>query len=336
LRACLPIKIRINLTNKWFTIVNPHAGSGRGKADWPQIESLMRAKGIAFDHVFTEFKFHAVELAVSAVRQGYRKLLVVGGDGTLNEVVNAVFIQQEVQSTEIIIGVIAVGTGNDWFRMYQLPSTYEGKVEAIRNERLFLQDVGMVEYEDSKVKQTRYFANAAGIGFDAEVARRTNRLKENGRKGTVLYISSLIRALFDYRATHIDITVDGERLDGKIFSLTLGIGRYNGGGMMQVPHAVSDDGLFDITVIRHIRKFDVMRNIYRLYNGTILRHPKISGYKGNSVTIDSTPPVGLEVDGESLGTSPFSFSVIHRSINVVVGADFQTVTSPVSALCEIE
>ncbi len=324
------------MDNKWFAIVNPLAGSGRGRADWPQIEALLIQKGISFDFIFTEHKYHAVELTVNAIKNGYKKIIAVGGDGTLNEIVNGVFIQNVYPTTDINIGVIAVGTGNDWFRMYKIPTTYEGKIEAIKNCRLFFQDVGKVEYEESKVRQSRYFANAAGVGFDAEVARRTNKLKENGKKGTLLYIGSLVKTLFDYKASYINIAVNGEKLEGNIFSLTLGIGCYNGGGMMQVPNAISDDGLFDVTVIRHIKKFDVMRNIYRLYNGTILRHPKISGHKGNNVTISSNPPVGLEVDGETLGTSPFTFSVVPKSISVVVGADFHSVTNPVSAICDEE
>lgn len=324
------------MADRWYAIINPQAGSGKGKTDWPQIESLLKANGIDFDFVFTTHKYHSVELAVNAINQGYKKLIAVGGDGTLNEIVNGVFIQAKYPTTEIVIGVIAVGTGNDWSRMYEIQSTYEGKIAAIKAGKLFLQDVGRVEYEESKVKQARYFANAAGIGFDAEVARRTNRLKEHGHRGKILYIGSLVRALFDYKPSYINIAIDGERLGGTIFSLTVGIGRFNGGGMMQVPNAVSDDGLFDVTVIRQIRRFEVIRNIYRLYNGTILSHPKISGHIGKTVTISSETPIGLEVDGESLGVSPFTFSVVPHSINVIVGADFHSVTSPATTIIDTE
>lgn len=310
------------MLEKWFAIINPNAGSGKGKTDWPQIESLLKKSGVDFDFIFTEFKYHAVELTVNAINKGYTKILSVGGDGTLNEVVNGVFIQSKYPTTEITIGVISVGTGNDWSRMYEIHPTYEGKIAAIKNGKKFLQDVGKVEYEESKVKNTRYFANAAGIGFDAEVARRTNRLKESGHRGKILYMSSLARVLFNYKPSYINIAIDGEKLEGRIFSLTVGIGRFNGGGMMQLPNAVSDDGLFDVTVIRQIRRLEAIRNIYRLYNGTILAHPKISGHIGKTVEISSDTPVGLEVDGESLGVSPFTFSLIPKGINVIVGADF--------------
>lgn len=324
------------MADRWYAIINPQAGSGKGKTDWPQIESLLKVNGIDFDFVFTTHKYHSVELTVNAINRGYKRLIAVGGDGTLNEIVNGVFIQDKYPTTEIVIGVIAVGTGNDWSRMYNIHSTYEGKIAAIREGNLFLQDVGKVEYEESKVKQARYFANAAGVGFDAEVARRTNRLKEHGHRGKILYMGSLVRALFDYKPSFINITIDGEKLEGTIFSLTVGIGCYNGGGMMQLPNAVSDDGLLDVTVIRQIRRFEVIRNIYRLYNGTILTHPKISGHIGKTVTIECEIPIGLEVDGESLGVSPFTFSVVPKSINVIVGADFHSVTSPATTVIDTE
>lgn len=324
------------MADRWYAIINPQAGSGKGKTDWPHIESLLKSSDIEFDHVFTTHKYHSVELTVNAINQGYKKFIAIGGDGTLNEIVNGMFIQQVYPTSDLTVGVIAVGTGNDWSRMYKIHSTYEGKVDAIKKGNLFLQDVGKVEYEESMVKHSRYFANAAGVGFDAEVARRTNKLKETGHKGKILYMGSLVRALFDYKPTTINIAVDDEKLSGKIFSLTVGIGCYNGSGMMQLPNAISNDGLLDVTVIRQIRRLEVIRNIYRLYNGTILSHPKISGHIGKTVVISSDIPIGLEVDGETLGVSPFTFTIVPKSINVIVGADFHEVTSPATTVIGTE
>lgn len=327
------VKKKLRLENyKWYAIVNPEAGSGKGLRDWPEIRELLVSLDIPFDFYVTERKFHAVEITVSAIKSGYKKILVVGGDGTLNEVVNGVFIQNSFPPTEITIGVIGVGTGNDWQRTFALPKDYQGKVMAIKEEKTILQDVGKVEFFESRVRQSRFFANAAGIGFDARVAMATNRLKESGRRGKMLYMSSLLNTLIRYRSTVAKIKIDEQNLGGKIFSMTLGIGKYNGGGMMQVPNALPDDGLFDITIINKIKRVNVLRNIFRLYNGTILNHPKIFGYQGKTITIASKPPVYLEVDGESLGTSPFKFSIVPQSIRVVVGADFSSINNPISSI----
>jgi len=309
--------------NKWFAIVNPKAGSGKGESDWPKIRLLLEEKGVDFEFRFTERKFHAVELSVWAINNSFRKLLVIGGDGTLNEVVNGLFIQKSVSPSNILIGVIGVGTGNDWQRTYSSAKGYTEKVEAIKEAKSFLQDVGVVRFFESKVQQTRYFANAAGLGFDAAVAQNTNKLKENGRRGKLLYILSLLKTLVSYQSSLISLSIDGQTIGGTIFSATLGIGKYNGGGMMPTPNAKPDDGLFDITVITNISRSGVLRNLGRLYNGSILNHPHISGFQGKEITVSSRPPVNLEADGESLGSSPFTFSIIPKCINVVVGADFE-------------
>ena len=175
-------------------MVNPRAGAGKSVIDWPVISRLLNMYDIRFSHAFTEYKFHAVELTVQAIVKGYRNIVAVGGDGTLNEVVNGIFIQKTVSPSDITVGVIGVGTGNDWFRMYEIPHNYEECVRAIKNKRVFKQDVGVAEYYESSVRHTRYFINAAGVGFDAEVARRTNRLKDL-KRGALLYILSLIKRL---------------------------------------------------------------------------------------------------------------------------------------------
>lgn len=311
-----------SLTDSWFVIINPHAGGGKGRIDWPAIEGLLVKHSINFTYVFTEHKHHAVELAVASIKRGYRRIIAVGGDGTLNEIVNGLFIQKTVPASAVTIGVIAVGTGNDWIRMCNIPAGYENYVKAIKDENVFRQDVGRVEYTESRIQQHRYFVNAAGIGFDAQVVLYANRMKDVGKRGALLYVLSLLKTLVRYQHTKIAITVDGQSAQESTFSLTVGIGPYSGAGMMQVPNAVANDGLYDVTMIRKISKWRVLLNIHRLYNGTILNHPKTSSYRGSTIEIVSNPPVLLEADGESLGESPFRFTLLPRAINVVVGEKF--------------
>ena len=148
--------------------------------DFPKISHLLRESGIEHDPVFTEHRYHATELSVEAANRGYRKLIVVGGDGTLNEVVNGLFIQKQCQPKDILLAVIAVGTGNDWVRTFGIPRNYSAVVRAIKEGHSYLQDVGKVTYTESKVQQTRYMANVAGLGFDAYVIKIFNHLKLKG------------------------------------------------------------------------------------------------------------------------------------------------------------
>lgn len=307
----------------WFAIVNPVAGSGKGLTDWPTISKLLRDNGIIPKYVFTERKYHAIELAVEAINNGYRKILVVGGDGTIHEVVNGLFIQTSVPTQNVLLSVIAVGTGNDWIRMFGIPRKYSEAIKAIVAGHSFLQDVATISYHQATVKQTRYMANVAGFGFDANVNRRYNHLKESGKRGKWLYVWSTFKAVMGYSSTGVKIWVDDKLVvNDLVYSGTVGIGKYNGGGMLQTPHAVADDGLLDLTVIRNLSRLGVLIRFKSLFNGKIYKLKMVSLIRGRHIKIESTPEVAVEVDGEALGYSPFEFNVIDRAIRVVVAERF--------------
>ena len=129
-----------NSENRWLVVVNPNAGKKRGEKDWPEISGLLAAAGIDFHHEFTSHRNHAVELTCEFISKGFRKIIVVGGDGTLNEVVNGIFRQDEVEPNDITLGMIMVGTGNDWGKMYNLKENYKDAIHIIREGNIFLQD----------------------------------------------------------------------------------------------------------------------------------------------------------------------------------------------------
>jgi len=310
-------------SERWFAIVNPVAGGGKGLTDWPLISKLLRDHKIAFDFVFSEKKYHAIELAVEAVSSGYRRIIVVGGDGTIHEAVNGVMIQQQVPSTEVLLAVIAVGTGNDWIRMFGIPRRYTDSIRAIAEGHSFLQDIARVAYSKSNFPQTRYMANVAGLGFDASVNRYYNRLKDAGKRGKWLYIWGMFRVILGYKSTRMKVVIDDQEvIDAPVFSSTIGIGKYNGGGMMQMPQAVADDGLLDVTLIRKMSKLRVLFNAMNLYNGRIYRIPKVSHHRGRHIRVESFPESAIEVDGEALGYSPFEFEITDRAVRVVVSEKF--------------
>lgn len=309
--------------NSWFVIVNPVAGEGKGLKDWPIISKLLRDHKIMHDYAFTEHQYHAVELAVEATGRGFRQIIVVGGDGTIHEVVNGIFIQQNCPTTDILLSVIAVGTGNDWIRMFGIPRRYSEAIKAIVEGHHFLQDIGRISYYKAAYKQVRYMANVAGIGFDAFVNGKYNHLKQEGRYSKWLYIWCALKSIIQYSSTAIKVYVDGElKVDDIVYSGAVGIGKYNGGGMMQNPEAVADDGLFDITIIRKLSRTQILLNFKALYNGKILNVPKVQNMKGRNIRIESEPEVAIEVDGEALGYSAFEFDIIDKAIKVIVSEKF--------------
>ncbi len=237
--------------------------------------------------------------------------------------VNGLFIQKQVAPSEVTVAVIAVGTGNDWIRMYGIPKHYSEAIRAIREGHTFLQDVAEVGYEEAHYRQKRQMANVAGIGFDAAVNHIYQHLKTKGRTGRGIYMWSMARAFFSYKSTGVKIWVDDRLIyNNLLFSIAIGIGKYNGGGMQPLPAAVADDGLLDITMIKPLHWWHVLFRLRRLFNGTIYSIGHVMHAQGRKIRIESSPEIPLEVDGEWLGVSPFEFCVEHRMVRVIVNRDF--------------
>ena len=309
----------MDLSGDWFVIVNPNAGRRKGEKDWLEIAQLLNEAGIKFLNVFTEHTNHAMKLARKYIENGYRKILVVGGDGTLNEVVNGVFTQKRYAPHEITLAMIPVGTGNDWGRSFNIPSDYREAIRVISDFKTRLQDVGRVEYMYNNLTKQRHFINMAGLGFDAMVAKRTNKVKQQGKSGPFSYLISLFTSLVSYNTVVCRVLVDGKELNTDIFSMSVAICKFNGGGMMQAPDAIPDDGLFDVTIITRVSRLEVVKNVKKLYDGSYVKMPQVKTFRGATVEIEANPDMFLETDGESLGHTPMKFEIIPRCINVVSG-----------------
>jgi diacylglycerol kinase family enzyme len=211
--------------------------------------------------------------------------------------------------------------------MYGIPRKYEQAIKLIKEGYLFNQDVGMVEYNDEEGKHDRYFVNVSGMGYDALVALKTNRMKDRGRGGTFSYLLNIFTGLFQYRNTHFDIEIDGKHVfSGKVLSMNLGICRYNGGGLMQVPSAIPDDGMLDVTVIKAISKLLIFKHIAKLYSGSFIKLRFVDQYRCKTCRIVSRPAgiVLLEADGESLGHSPLEFSVLGKELRFIIPSNYKT------------
>jgi len=304
---------------EWLVIVNPNAGNGKGRKDWEKISSILKRTGISYKELFTERKGHAIVLSKEGIEARYKKFLCVGGDGTLNEIVNGVFEQDFCSTKDITLGLIPVGTGNDWGRMFGIPLDYEGAVKIIKEAKLMLHDIGVVSYHNGNEKSKRYFINIAGLGFESVVVKRANAQKDKGRSGKTIYFYNLLMSLLPYKNTKAEIVIDGTKSYANIFSINVGNGRYCGGGMRQTPNAIPNDGILDVTVIKEMGKLEIIMNLNKLYNGTILDHPKIDGYTCKNAMISSEKILFAEADGEYLGHTPVEFSIIPSGINIIYG-----------------
>lgn len=304
---------------EWFVIVNPNAGRRKGEKDWLEIAKLLTDAGLQFTCVFTDAPNHAVKLAKKYIEAGFRKILVVGGDGTLNEVINGIFRQHRFAPDEITIAMIPVGTGNDWGRSFKIPSGYKEAIDVIVRGNTMRQDIGKVVYTYQDSQKTRFFINMAGMGFDAMVAKKTNKQKAAGKGGPMSYLVNLFTSLIAFKPIVTNILIDNKPVNEDIFSMSIAICQYNGGGMKQAPDAVPDDGLFDITLITRVTRMTVLKNIAKLYDGSFVKLSQVKQFRGQIIKIESNPAIYLETDGESLGHSPMTFEILPRCVTVITG-----------------
>jgi len=296
-------------------IVNPAAGANKTYKKWPQLNRLLNHIGLSFDHQYTEGEGHAIELARNAASDGYRYLVAVGGDGTVNEVANGIL--NSGNAGEVSFGVVSTGTGSDFARSAGMPMDYVNACSVLTSTKRLVIDAGIVEYHKNGQKTQRYFVNAAGVGFDAAAVESTEKIPKYFG-GTIPYLTGLLRTLIGYRNKSVVMDINGVSRSMKILSVIVTNGNYLGGGMHVAPDAVMDDSLLDVVVIGDVGKFDLLKSLPMIYKGTHGNHPKVSIEKAAEVFIDTSERILVHADGELLGEGPASFRLLPSALNLVV------------------
>ena len=309
----------------YYFIVNPRAGSGKTMYEWLPAERRLKRLGIPCDIAMTDHKRHATALAQHAAAEGYRRIIAVGGDGSLHEVFNGICrwcAATGVPTEEFLIGVVPIGSGNDWIRSLGVPNDTTEVIDLISRNSCGSMDVMRVK---SSGGRTAYMANIGGVGFDSHVCKRVNTQKESGRRGKMIYLNSLRYTIFNLKSIYISVVADGEVVfTGLSFSVAFGNGRYSGSGMRQVPLAVMDDGLLDYTIIQKTPLLKVVRELPRLFNGTLHQSEYVISGKCRSLQIvpmDEQSGDIFELDGEIEGWLPMSIEVTGHQIRVIKGED---------------
>ena len=305
-----------------FVIINPNAGNGKGRKEWNTIRSILESHSFSYQPEFTSQKMDASKLAKEAIYNGYKTIIAVGGDGTLHEIINGIMEQGAVPTNEIYVGLIPIGSGNDWGKMFGIPMDYNEAVKVIKEGRCYKHDIGLLNHHQDGVTKRSFFLNVAGTGFEAKVIKKSlDRKERRGKSNGTTYLMSLLTSLLSNKNQEVTITADGVTTRKTIFSLNIGNGKYCGGGMRQAPNALPNDGLLDVTVIGDLNTFEVIRALKYLYNGRIYEHPKIDGFRAKKVVIESEISILSEADGELLGETPLEFTIIPEAINVIINRE---------------
>jgi diacylglycerol kinase (ATP) len=299
---------------KALAIVNLVSAGGSTHRRWPAIRDLL-FRHLDFDVAFSQYPGHSMELGRDARCSGFGHLICVGGDGTVNEVVNGAFVATSRYPMPEI-SVIPTGTGADFARSLGIPHDIKGICERLGCPRRVVSDLGVVSYSGKEGPESRYFVNAAGIGYDAEVVSRRNGFNRYVR-GTTPYLASLAATLLSYQNKDITVTFGETRHNRRVNALVLAIGRYFGGGMLIAPNAELADGNFDAVTIGDVGRLELLSNVPSVYRGTHLRHPKVSVERASTVQVDSPQRVLIQADGELLGEVPARFQIIPQALTIL-------------------
>lgn len=301
---------------RWFdapvaVIVNPVSGHGRVRRWWPQIAAALKAQGLAFAAVWTPGPGAATWLTRQALAEGAELVVAVGGDGTLNEVVNGFLADDRPVNPRARLGLIPTGTGTDFSRSLGLPVGLAA-VPALTAGRVRYLDVGRASFRAPDGRPAhRYFVNVADAGLGATVAALVGtRLKALG--GRLAYLTGVVLGLLRHRDWWAEYRIDdGPWQSGLLGMVAVANGRYHAGGMLLAPPAALDDGYLDLLLLRGARKTEVVGQLLpRVYRGAHLGHPKVTHARLRRLVLRSPERVGLELDGEVVGFLPAEFTVV--------------------------
>ncbi len=306
------------LTNQWFIIVNPKANGGKLENQWERIQRCLNNNHIDFFVKKTTHPNHATELAKEAIRNGCRKIIAVGGDGTGNEVANGILQQKIISSAEITFALLPVGTGNDWIKTHKIPKHLKTWIEMLKSEKTTFQDAGYVSCFFHEKKVDRYFINVAGMAYDAFGVQ--NAEGKNWRFPKIQYLLNALSGLFKYKIHRAKLIFDKQEVVDFFYIINVGVCKYSGGGMQLVPHAIPNDGKFALTFARKLSKLAVILNTYRFYNASLLEHSKVEGFLTKKIRVETMDdePTGIEVDGEYIGETPVEFSISPKALKILI------------------
>ena len=304
-----------------FFVVNPHSASGRTVRLWGELQGLLRERFGELHFELTRGPMHAADLAASAIEQGSDLVVAVGGDGTLNEVLNGCFRAARQPPAGAALGYIPSGTGSDFARtlgLYGLPVGEQ--VRRLADGTVRLLDCGQVHFtgsspEGQPLETSRLFLNESSLGFSAETVNNVNRASKRFG-GKMSFLLGVLRTLARLRNPLLQVSVDGQQVyEGPTLLVAVANGKYFGGSMMIAPMAELQDGEFDVVVVSAMSRLTVLRKIGKIYRGEHLGEPEVSVHRGGEVRINTVgEEVLLEMDGEQPGRLAADFRISRHTV----------------------
>ena len=299
-------------------IINPESNKGQTGKRWTLIKEALSNFFKEFKYEFTEKPAHATEISRSAIKNGSELIVGVGGDGTMNEIANGFFENHRIINPRTTLGIIPSGTGSDFSRSLNIPQNLKKSMEVITQSESDIIDIGKIHYQSlSGEKKEMFFLNIADFGFGGEVVKRVveKRLKRKASS----YLRTLIFTFVSYKSKKLKIKIDGKVYPADEYLIgAISNGSIFGKGMKIAPFALLDDGFFDLILVKGMEKIEFFLNVWKIYRGTHLSHPKIKFIRGKKIEVmsEDEEDVLIEADGELIGKVPATFEIMPRIFSV--------------------
>lgn len=302
-------------------IINPKSGGRTYRRQRLYLFRLLKSRQEEFVYRVTRYASHATEIAKELVESGYRTFLVLGGDGTLSEVIDGVMHADISDRSAISIGLMPRGTGNDWGRYWGLNHKYKRSLDIFFNHSRHQPiDIGCLSLRRAGVEEKHYFINSVGFGIDAETCKRADRLKRYVGSHSINYFFALLSALFSHRSRSVVITTDdGQCLSQPMLTMNIGNGPFSGGGIRQNPQADPTDGHFDAMFVSRLTGSRVFQALPKLFNGRLSEVDFIHNFRAKDIMLQCDGYTVFEKDGIVIDAcGPYRISIIPRAIKMVV------------------
>ena len=298
-------------------LVNPAAANGSTGRRWPELARRAAALGLQGETLVSERPGHLAELADEAAAAGATAIVVVGGDGTVHEVVDG--LARAGASDRVELGLIPFGTGRDFARSLRIPRRLDDALEVVRGGRVRTVDIGRATYASDNGEAVAHFANFAGAGISGAIADRANRTTK-AFGGRLSFIWATLAVFTRWQPTEMTVEIDGERRQVLLLEALAMNGDYTAGGMWVAPEASLEDGTFDVVLIGDFSKAEFTTTFPKIYRGTHVSHAKVEIVRARELRVDAPSPLPIVLDGEQPGTTPVRFEVVPGALRVRVPA----------------